>query len=138
MKRRTMMLVSLAFLSGAVLGSSLLPPLWAQARRVALQTKDLKRVDLGSWCQGKEATIQFMEFGPGTSGKHSHPAHSFAYVIDGSEVQTVQGRSPVSAKAGDALYDSPGEVHETQNTSPVEVIVFRIIEKDKEVTTQVP
>src|SRR2546427_2886403 len=82
MTRRAMILTSLAFLLGAVLGRWLLPPLWGQARRAVLQTKDLKRVDLGSWCEGKEATIQLLEFGPGTSDKHYHPAHSFAYVLD--------------------------------------------------------
>jgi len=62
----------------------------------------------------------------------------FQNFVDGSEVQTVAGRSPVTANAGSLLYDSPGEVHETQNTAPVKVLVVRIIEKGKHVTTQVP
>ena len=138
MTRRAMILTSLAFLLGAVLGRWLLPPLWGQAQRAVLQTKDLKRVDLGSWCEGKEATIQLLEFGPGTSDKHYHPAHSFAYVLDGSENQKVQGRATVTAKVGEVLYDGPGEIHETTNSSPAKVIIFRIIEKGKEVTTYVP
>lgn len=137
MTKRTMILISLSFLSGVALGSGLLTPVWGQTRRTATTT-DLKRVDLGSWCAGKEATIQLLEFGPGTSEKHYHPAHSFAYVLDGSETQKISGTVPVTAKVGEILYDSPGEIHETTNTSPVKVIVFRIIEKGKEVTTYVP
>ena len=138
MTRRTMLVVSMAFLFGVLVGSHSLPSLLAQARRTALQTMDLKRIDLGSWCEGKEAIVQFLEFGPGTSGRHFHPAHSFAYMLEGSEVQLVQGAAPVTAKAGELMSDSPGEVHETRNTAPVKVLVFRIAEKGKDSTTQVP
>ena len=137
MARRTMILTLLAFLSGVASGSWFLTPLLSQARRT-VQTKDLTRFDLGSWCEGKEVTIQLLEIGPGTSGRHYHPAHSFAYVLDGSQIQTVQGRSPISVKTGDVLHDGPGEVHETQNTAPLKLLVFRITEKGKVATTQIP
>jgi hypothetical protein len=50
----------------------------------------------------------------------------------------VPGRTPVTAKVGEVLYDAPGEIHETTNSSPARAIIFRIIEKGKEVTTYVP
>ena len=137
MERRTIVLVTLSFVVGVVLGSWLLPPLLAQTTRTTKST-DLMRFDLGSWCEGKEVTIQLTEAGPGTSGKHYHPAHSFNWVIEGSEVQTLQGKPPITAKAGDVLHDGPGEIHETENTAPVKLLTFRIIEKGKPTTTRLP
>ena len=69
---------------------------------------------------------------------HYHPAHSFAWVIEGSEVKAVQGRPPVIAKAGEMLYEGPMEVHETHNDAPTKVLLLRIAEKGKPVTTRVP
>jgi len=96
------------------------------------------RADLGAWCDGKEVTVDLQESGPGTSGKHYHPAHSFSWVIEGSEVKTVEGKPPVTAKVGDVLHEGPLEVHETRNDAPVKVLLFRIVEKGKPVTTRIP
>jgi quercetin dioxygenase-like cupin family protein len=130
--KKPVILVSFVFFSGVVLGSWLTPTAWAQARRAA-KTTELMRVDLGSWCQGKEALVQLYEFGPGTSGKHFHPAASFVYVLEGSQTQNA-----VTANVGDVLYDAPGQVHESTNTAPAKEVVFRIAEKGKELTTYVP
>ena len=137
MAKRTVIITMLSFLAGAVLGNWLLPALRAQERRT-VQTKDLMRFDLGSWCEGKEVAIELYEFGPGTSGKHYHPAHSFGWVVEGTEVHTIQGRPPITAKAGEVLHDGPGEVHESLNTAPLKLLSFRIIEKGKEETTSLP
>ena len=32
---------------------------------------------LGGWSDGKAVTVELNETGPGTSGRHYHPAHSF-------------------------------------------------------------
>jgi quercetin dioxygenase-like cupin family protein len=130
--RKPAIFVVFAFVSGVILGNWLTPTAWAQGRR-AVQTKDLMRVDLGSWCEGKEALVQLYEFGPGTSGKHFHPAASFVYVLEGSQTQNA-----VTANVGEVLYDAPGQVHESTNTSPAKEVVFRIAEKGKELTTYVP
>src|SRR5437899_304581 len=79
-----------------------------------------------------------LSYGDVTSDKQYHTDHSFGYVLAGSDNQTVQGRATVTAKVGEVLYDGPGEIHETTNSSPAKVIIFRIIEKGKEVTTYVP
>jgi hypothetical protein len=127
----------LHFVSGSVVGGWLSPPSWGQARRTA-RTTDLKRVDLGSWCEGKEATVQLLECGPGTSDRHFYPAHSFAFVLEGSETQTVPGRAPVTAKVVEVLYDGRGEIHETTNGNPAKAVIFRIIDKGKDANTYVP
>jgi hypothetical protein len=133
--RKPAIFVVFAFFSGAILGSWLAPTAWAQARR-ATKTKDLMRVDLGSWCEGKEALVQLYEFGPGT--RHFHPAASFVYVLEGSQTQKAGDGAPLTANVGGVLYDAPGQVHESTNTSPAKVLVFRIAEKGKELTTDVP
>lgn len=137
MKRGTLVLVSVAFLAGIVSGGFLSSPLQAQSRRTS-ETTDLMRVDLGAWCEGKEATVQLLEFGVGASGRHFHPAHSFAYILEGTETQQTEGRGLVTANAGDVLYDSPGEIHETTTPAPARAVIFRIIEKGKETNTYVP
>ena len=148
MNRRTTILTTLSFLMGVALGNWLVPgvvlgslftPLAiVQTARRTIETKDLMRVDLGSWCEGKEVIIQLQDAGPGSSGKHYHPAHSFNWVIEGSEVHTTEGKPATIAKPGDVLHDRPGEVHETQNSAPVKLLLFRVIEKGKPVTTNLP
>ena len=135
--RRTMILMTLSFLVGVASRNGVVPTVRAQVIRTA-HVNDLMRVDLGSWCEGKEVTIQLQELGPGTSGKHYHPAHSFNWIIEGLETQAIEGRPPVTAKAGDVLHDGPGEVHEAQNIGPVKLLLFRILEKGKPVTTRLP
>src|SRR4029434_8382398 len=46
-----------------------------------------KRVDLGSWCEGKEAVISIEQIAPQHQGRHSHPAYSFAWMIEGSQTR---------------------------------------------------
>ena len=137
MTRRTSLLVSLVFLTGVAAGS-LLPPLLAQTQTRPTETKDLMTVDLGTWCPGKQVTMQLVSAGPGTSARHYHPAHSFTWVIDGSETKTLDGKAPIAVRAGDVLHESPGEIHETKNVAPVKLLVVRVMEKGKEMTVRLP
>jgi len=133
--RRTSILVSFVFLAGLAAGS-LLPPLFAQTRPT--ETKDLMTVDLGTWCAGKQVTMQLVSAGPGTSARHYHPAHSFTWVVEGSETKTLDGKPPIVVRAGDVLHESPGEIHETRNVAPVKLLVVRVMEKGKEMTVRLP
>jgi len=80
--------------------------------------------------------MQLVTAQPGTSARHYHPAHSFTYVIEGSETKTLDGKTPIAVKAGDVLHESPGEIHETRNTAPVKLLVLRVIEKGKDMTVR--
>src|SRR5256885_13696753 len=62
---------------------------------------ELKRVDLGSWCQGKEVVISIEQIAPQHQGKHSHPAFSFAWMIEGSQRRFVDGKLPQTFHVGD-------------------------------------
>jgi quercetin dioxygenase-like cupin family protein len=136
MSRRTSILSAFVFIAGIAVGT-LLPPLSAQTRPT--ETKDLMTpVDLGAWCPGKQVTMQLVSAAPGTSARHYHPAHSFTWVIEGSETKTLDGKAPIVVRAGDALHESPGEIHETRNTAPVKLLVLRVMEKGKEMTVRLP
>ena len=113
-----------------------IPPLTAQVREI--KTTTLLSADLGSWCDGKEVTIEFNDVSPGMSGKHYHPAHSFSWIIDGTETYQVEGNTPRTVKAGDLLHETPRQVHTVENQAPVRLLVMRIAEKGKPATVRVP
>jgi len=136
MRRRTLVLSTFVFIAGVMVGA-LLPTLSAQTRPT--ETKDLMApVDLGAWCPGKEVTMQLVSASAGTSARHHHPAHSFTWVVEGSETKTLDGKAPIVVRAGDVLHESPGEIHETRNTAPVKLLVLRVMEKGKEMTVRLP
>src|SRR3989304_2675057 len=69
--------------------------------------------------EGKEVVVQFSELAPrATSGKHSHPGHEVAYVLEGSGTRDIEGMPPVTARAGGGFFlPSPKEA-ETKKASP--------------------
>jgi quercetin dioxygenase-like cupin family protein len=91
--------------------------------------------------EGKEVVVQFSEFAPrATSGKHSHPGHEVAYVLEGSGTRDIEGMPPVTARAGDVFYIPSRKVHETKNastTDPLKLLVFRIHEKGQPITVRI-
>jgi quercetin dioxygenase-like cupin family protein len=50
-----------------------------------------------------------------TSPKHSHPGVEVAYVIEGTFEYQLEGRAPITLKAGDSLYIPAGTVHLAKN-----------------------
>jgi hypothetical protein len=129
-------LVALSFTAGLLSRDWLAPELRAQNR--GGKVTELKRVDLGGWCPGKEVTVSIEEIAPQHQGKHSHPAYSFAWMIEGSQVRMVEGRPPETFRVGDVTQEDPGQVSESDILTPTKVLLFRIIEKGKPATTRVP
>lgn len=127
--------VGAAFVFGILMGNVLVPSAFAQFRSV--KTERLLTVDLAGWCDGKEVTVELNEAGPGTSGKHYHPAHSFTYVLEGSEAYAVEGEVK-TVTAGDVLHEPPMQVHTVDNSLPVKLLVVRVIDKGKQATVRVP
>jgi uncharacterized cupin superfamily protein len=124
------------FVLGVWVGHLSIPTVSAQFRTV--KRTNLFTTDLSGWCDGKEVTVELNEVGPGTSGRHYHPAHSFTWIIDGSETYTLEGQPPKTVKVGDVLHEAPMQVHTLDNRSPVKLLVLRIIEKGKEATVRRP
>lgn len=128
---RVVIVVAAAFLAGLAF-ASLMPSVRAQGK-----VTELKRVDLGSWCDGKEAVISIEEIAPQHQSKHSHPAYSFAWMLEGSQTRFVDGKPPQTFHVGDVTQENPGEVSESDILTPTRVLLFRILQKGQPATTRI-
>lgn len=124
------------FATGVIVGSLIVPALSAQLR-TAKATR-VTNIDLAGFCDGKEVLVDLIEDGPGTSGKHYHPGYSISYVVEGAQISTVEGRPPMTVKAGDVLYEEPMQTHTSETPSTAKVFSVRIVEKGKPTTIRVP
>jgi quercetin dioxygenase-like cupin family protein len=130
--------ISVAFILGILSGQIVNTTVAALLSRRVVKTTRLQTIDLATYCAGKEVTVELNEVGPGTSGKHYHPGHSFTYVLQGSEDYALDGQPSKSVHAGDLLYEAPMQLHTVGNTDQVKLLVLRVIDKGKEATVQVP
>ena len=130
-RSRVAVLVTLAFCAGLA-AARLGPSASAQGA-----VTELKRVDLGAWCPGKEAIVSLEEIAPQHQSKHFHPAYSFAWMIEGSQRRFVEGKAPETFQKGDVTQENPNEVSESDILTPTKVLLFRILEKGKPPTTRV-
>lgn len=86
------------------------PKSWQQG----LSRTDLVRQDLGA--ADREVIQARVDFEPGvTSPNHAHPGVEVAYVISGTFEYRLEGRAPVTLKAGDSLFIPAGVAHIAKN-----------------------
>jgi quercetin dioxygenase-like cupin family protein len=86
----------------------------ARAQQPGTKRTDLQRHDLS--VPGREVVQARVELNPGvTSGKHWHPGEEIVYVLEGSLEYQVEGRPPVTLKAGDVLFIPAGTIHAAKN-----------------------
>jgi quercetin dioxygenase-like cupin family protein len=79
-----------------------------------LHRTDLLREDLGA--ADREVTQVLVDFDPGVvSPRHAHPGVEVAHVISGTFEYQLEGRAPVTLKAGDSLYIPEGVAHVAKN-----------------------
>ena len=130
--KRTVVLISVALIIGmaiGVMGTQVLAGKEELAKGTVLQRAELAGV------KGKEAVLVLRELPPGKeSGKHSQSGTEIAYILEGSMTFEVQGKPPVTLKAGDSFQTGPRQVHNVKNasaTGPAKVIVFYVVEKGK-------
>jgi len=98
------------------------------AQSVLFKATDLLKTDVVGM-EGIEVVVTLVEFAPrATIGKHTHPGHEVAYVLEGSGVSEVEGEAPAVRKAGTVTYIPAKKVHESKNESnePMKLLVFRI------------
>ena len=80
---------------------------------------DIKRIDLlrnDLSIPGREVIQALIEFGPGVSAaRHSHPGEEVAYVTEGLVEYQLEGRPPVTLKAGESLFIPSGTPHSARN-----------------------
>ena len=86
----------------------------AQAQLVGSRRIDLQRHDLSA--PGREVIQTIVELEPGTTApRHSHPGEEIIYVLEGTWEYTLDGRPPVTLKAGDVLFIPAGTIHSARN-----------------------
>ena len=102
-----------------------------QAQQPGIKRTDLQRHDLSV---GREVIQVRVDFAPGAAfGKHWHPGEEIAYVLEGSLEYEVEGKPPVTLKAGDALFIPAGTIHAAKNVGSgngAELATY-IVEKGK-------
>ena len=136
MKNSTLTLAA-AFVAAGVMGAWGIGALDAQ-QQPAFKRTIVQKQDLSA--QGREAVQVLAEFAPGAAaGKHTHPGEELGYVLEGTLVLEVQGKPPVTLKAGDSFFVPAGVVHDGKNTGkgPAKVLATYVVEKGKPIATPV-
>jgi len=104
----------------------------ARAQQLGIKRTDLQRHDLS--VPGREVVQVRVDFAPGVAfGKHSHPGEEIVYVLEGSLEYQVEGKPPVTLKAGEVLFIPAGTVHAAKNVGSgngAELATY-IVEKGK-------
>ena len=86
----------------------------ARAQLPETKRTDLQRHDLS--VPGREVIQVRVDIDPGvTFPKHRHPGEEIIYVIEGSLEYEVEGKPPVTLKAGEVLFVPAGAVHSAKN-----------------------
>jgi quercetin dioxygenase-like cupin family protein len=98
----------------AVMFCSVLAAAAAQSQQPGVARILLQQHDLG--VPGREVVQVRVELAPGVSfPAHSHPGEEIVYVIEGVFEYELEGRPPVTLKAGEVLFIPAGTVHRVTN-----------------------
>jgi quercetin dioxygenase-like cupin family protein len=113
-----------------------LAPHVARTQQPGVKRTDLQRHDLS--VPGREAIQVRVEIAPGVAfPKHTHPGEEIIYVLEGLLEYEVEGRPPVTLKAGDVLFIPAGTVHAAKNVGSVNAaeLATYVVEKGKPLLT---
>jgi quercetin dioxygenase-like cupin family protein len=88
--------------------------LHALAQQTGVRRTELQRQDLS--LAGREVIQVRVDLDPGvTFPPHSHPGEEIAYVLEGVWEYQIEGKAPVTLKAGESLFIPAGTVHSAKN-----------------------
>lgn len=125
---RATLIMGLAMLiAGSVLAAEV-----AQAQQPGIRRTELQRHDLSA--PGREVVQVRVDFDPGAAfGRHRHPGEEIVNVLEGSLEYQVEGKAPVTLKAGDVLFVPAGVIHSAKNVgrSNGSELATYIVEKGK-------
>ena len=111
----------------------------AQAQAPGITRTDLQRHDLSA--PGREVIQARVEIDPGvSSSRHRHPGEEIIYVLEGVLEYQVDGKPPVTLKAGDVLFIPAGAIHSAKNvgSGPGAELATYVVEKGKPLAVVVP
>ena len=110
----------------------------AVAQQSQIRRTDLQRHDLS--VPGREVVQVLVELDPGVAfGRHWHPGEEIVYVVEGSLEYEVDGKPPVTLKAGGVLFIPAGTIHAAKNVgrgNGAELATY-IVEKGKPLVVMV-
>ena len=125
---KTTLIIALAVL---IVGSGLALHV-ARAQQQGITRTDLQRHDLS--VPGREVIQVRVDLAPGVEfGKHTHPGEEIIYVLEGLLEYQVEGKPPVTLKAGEVLFIPAGTIHAAKNVGSdngAELATY-IVEKGK-------
>ena len=104
----------------------------AGAQQPGIRRTDLQRHDLA--VPGREVIQVRVELDSGVEfGRHSHPGEEIVYVLEGALEYAVEGKPPVTLKAGGVLFIPAGTIHAARNVGKVNgaELATYIVEKGK-------
>ncbi|MFL5630314.1 MAG: cupin domain-containing protein [Gemmatimonadaceae bacterium] len=108
----------------------------AQAQQPGSKRTNLQRYDLS--IPGREVVQVRVDFDPGyVAPRHTHFGEEIIYILEGTLVYEVEGRSPTTYKAGDVLVVPAGAIHSVTNvgTSNGAELATYVVEKGKPLIT---
>ncbi len=124
------------FISGATLLTMI--AVYA-AEKPAAKFAELQRRDIPG--TGLQGVTTVAEIPPGvTSARHSHPGQDFGYLIEGTIVLYVDGKPPITLKAGDVFFTDRGQIHNARNigTAMARAVDTYVIDTGKPGITPAP
>jgi quercetin dioxygenase-like cupin family protein len=115
-----------------IVGSGLALVVMSATQPSGIRRADVLRQDLA--LAGREVIQVRVDFAPGAAfERHSHPGTEIAYVLEGTLEYQLDGESPVTLGAGEALFIPEGAIHAARNVGPgggAELATY-IVEKGK-------
>lgn len=108
------MKISRTLIAAALIAGAGLSLTAAQAQQQQIQRTDLVQNDIS--VAGREVLQVRVDFEPGAvSINHTHPGEEVAYVLEGVLEYQLEGRQPVTLKAGESLFIPAGVAHLAKN-----------------------
>jgi len=109
-----------------------------QKQKSGIKRIELQRQDLS--IPGREVVQVRVDFDPGAAfGRHTHSGEEIINVLEGSLEYQVEGKPPVTLKAGDVLFIPAGTIHAAKNVGSgngAELATY-IVEKGKPLVVMV-
>jgi quercetin dioxygenase-like cupin family protein len=122
----------------ALLVGSVFAPRVAWAQQAGIKRTDLQRHDLS--VLGREAVQVRVDIDPGVAfGRHTHPGEEIIYVLEGTLEYQIEGKPPITLKAGDVLFIPAGTIHAAKNvgSGTASELATYVVEKGKPLLTLV-
>ncbi|HEX9479622.1 MAG TPA: cupin domain-containing protein [Methylomirabilota bacterium] len=110
----------------------------ARAQQPGTNRTDPQRHDLS--VPGREVVQARVDFDRGAAfGKHTHPGEEIIYVLEGSLEYQVEGKPPMTLKAGDVLLIPAGTIHAAKNvgSGTAKELATYVVEKGKPLVVMV-